>query len=86
MRRASYKSHMGGLAIWPDPLRLLDSGVRDLVFFVGLALPECSPYLHRRDCSAPKPGKKKQKRYNYSCAVQILHKFPLFFRYSYKTA
>jgi hypothetical protein len=69
MRRASYKSHIGGLAVRLDPFRVLDSGVRNLVSFGGLARPECSPYLHRRDCSAPKPGKKKQKRYNYSCAV-----------------
>jgi hypothetical protein len=33
----------------------------------------CSPYLHRRDCGTPKPGKKKQKRYDYGCAILILH-------------
>jgi hypothetical protein len=36
----------------------------------------CSPYRDRRDCGAPKPGKKKQKRYNYGCAILIFHRFP----------
>ena len=33
----------------------------------------CSPYRHRRDCGTSKPGKKKQKRYDYGCAILNLH-------------
>src|SRR5262249_8479328 len=36
----------------------------------------CSPYRHGRDRGTPKPGKKKQKRYDYACAVLIIHRFP----------
>ena len=33
------------------------------------------PYRHRRDCGAPKPGKKKQNRYDYGYAILIVHSF-----------
>ena len=46
---------------------------------VGLGFRVCSPYRHGRDCSTPKPGKKKQKRYDYACAVLIDHRFPFSF-------
>src|SRR5215475_1922375 len=39
----------------------------------------CSPYRHGRGCCTPKPGKKKQKRYDYARAVLIIHRFPVFF-------
>ena len=35
-----------------------------------------SPYRHGRDCGTPKPGKKKQKRYDCAYAVLIIHRFP----------
>ena len=38
-----------------------------------------SPYRYGRDCGTPKPRKKKQKRYDYACAVLIFHRFPFSF-------
>jgi hypothetical protein len=58
--------------------------MRNLFCFLGLGLLACSPYLHRRDCGAPKPRKKKQKRYDYGCAVVIVHRFPFSFLSSHK--
>ena len=52
--------------------------------FFGLGLRACSPYLRRRDCGPPKPRKKKQKRYDYACAVLIVHRFPFSFLCSHK--
>jgi len=43
---------------------------------VGLGFRVCSPYRHGRDRCTPKPGKKKQKRYDYARAVLIIHRFP----------
>ena len=43
---------------------------------VGLGFRVCSPYCHGQDCGTPKPRKKKQKRYDYACAVLIIHRFP----------
>lgn len=43
---------------------------------VGFGFRVCSPYRHDRDCGTPKPGKKKQKRYDYACAVLVIHRFP----------
>ena len=43
---------------------------------VGLGFRVCSPYCHGRDCGTPKPGKKKQERYDYAYAVLIIHRFP----------
>src|SRR5262249_937310 len=43
---------------------------------VGFGFRACSPYRRGRDCGTPKPGKKKQKRYDYACAVLIIHRFP----------
>ena len=36
----------------------------------------CLPYRHGRGCGTPKPGKKKQKRYDNACAVLVIHRFP----------
>src|SRR6516162_10239959 len=43
---------------------------------VGLGFRVCSPYCRGRDCGTPKPGKKKQNRYDYACDVLIIHRFP----------
>jgi hypothetical protein len=43
---------------------------------LGFGFRVCSPYRHGRDCGTPKPGKKKQKRYGYACAVLVIHRFP----------
>ena len=37
-----------------------------------------SPYRHQRHCSAPKPGKEKQKSYDYRPAILIVHRFRSF--------
>jgi hypothetical protein len=49
--------------------------MRNLFCFVGLGFRVCLPYRHRRDCAAPKPGKKKQNRYDYGYAILIVHSF-----------
>jgi len=43
---------------------------------LGFGFRACSPYRRGRDCGTPKPGKKKQKRDDYACAVLIIHRFP----------
>jgi len=55
------------------------STMRNLSRFLGLGLPVFSPYRHRRDRGAPKPRKKKQKRYDYACTVLTVHRFPFSF-------
>jgi len=60
------------------------TATRNLFCFLGLGLRACSPYRHRRDCGAAKPGKKKQKRYDYGCAVVIIHRFLFSFLCSHK--
>ena len=40
----------------------------------GWGFHMCSPYRHGRDCGTTKPGKKKQKRYDYACAVLSIHR------------
>ena len=49
--------------------------VRNLFCFPDLGFRVCLPYRHRRECSPPKPGKKKQKRYDYGHAILIIHSF-----------
>ena len=43
---------------------------------VGFGFRVCLPQRLGRDCGTPKPGKKKQKRYDYACAVLVIHRFP----------
>src|SRR5262249_52384161 len=43
---------------------------------VGFGFRVCSPYRHGRDCGTPKPGQKKQKRYDCAYAVLVIHRFP----------
>jgi hypothetical protein len=38
-----------------------------------------SPDRDGRYCSAPKPGKEKQKSYNYGSAIVMVHSFDPFF-------
>jgi len=54
------------------------SAMRNLFRFLGLGLRVYSPYRHCRGCGSRQPGKKKQKRYDYGCAVLIVHRFPFF--------
>jgi hypothetical protein len=42
--------------------------------FIVLTLSEPSPCPHGRGYNTPKPGKEKQKRYDYRCCVSIFHK------------
>ena len=37
-----------------------------------------SPYRDSRYCSAPKPGKEKQKSYDYCSAILMVHSFNSF--------
>lgn len=51
----------------------------DVLFcFPGLRFDVFSPYRDGRYCSAPKPGKEKQKSYNYCSAVMMVHRFRFF--------
>jgi hypothetical protein len=48
----------------------------DVLFcFPGLRFDVFSPYRDGRYRSAPKPGKEKQKTYNYRSAVLMVHRF-----------
>jgi hypothetical protein len=48
----------------------------DVLFcFPGLRFDVFSPYRDGRYCSVPKPGKKKQKSYNYRSAILMVHRF-----------
>ena len=48
----------------------------DVLFcFPGLRFDVFSPYRAGRYRSAPKPGKEKQKTYNYRSAVLMVHRF-----------
>jgi hypothetical protein len=46
-----------------------------LFCFAGLRFQVFSPYRDGRYCGAPKPGKEKQKSYNYCCAILMVHSF-----------
>jgi len=49
-----------------------------LLCFPGLRFDVFSPSRDRRYCSAPKPGKEKQKSYNCCSAVLMVHRFRSF--------
>ena len=52
----------------------------EVVFcFPTLRFDAFSPYRDSRYCCAPKPGKEKQKSYNYCSAVLMVHRFRSFF-------
>ena len=51
----------------------------DVLFcFPALRFDVFSAYRHGQYCSAPKPGKEKQKSYNYCSAVLMVHRFRSF--------
>ena len=51
----------------------------DVLFcFPGLRFDVFSPCRDGRYCSAPKPGKEKQKSYNYCFAILMVHRFESF--------
>ena len=48
----------------------------EVVFcFPALRFDAFSPYRNSRYCCAPKPGKEKQKSYNYRSAILMVHRF-----------
>jgi len=46
-----------------------------LLCFPALRFDAFSPNRDSRYCAAPKPGKEKQKSYNYRSAIVIVHSF-----------
>jgi hypothetical protein len=51
----------------------------EVVFcFPALRFDAFSPYRDSRYCSAPKPGKEKQKSYDYRSAILMVHRFRSF--------
>jgi len=48
-----------------------------LFCFPALRFDAFSPYRDSRNCCAPKPGKEKQKSYDYCSAILIVHRFPI---------
>jgi hypothetical protein len=49
-----------------------------LFCFPALRFDMFSPYRDGRYCSAPKPGKEKQKSYDYRSAILVVHRFRSF--------
>jgi hypothetical protein len=49
-----------------------------LFCFPALRFDVFSPYRDGRYCSAPKPGKEKQKSYDYRSAILMVHRFRSF--------
>jgi hypothetical protein len=49
-----------------------------LLCFPALRFGAFSPYRETRYCGAPKPGKEKQKSYDYRSAILIVHRFESF--------
>jgi hypothetical protein len=62
-----------GPCIYDEITRKLTSEV--LSCFPALRFDVSPPYRDGRYRSAPKPGKEKQKRYNYCSAVLMVHRF-----------
>jgi hypothetical protein len=51
----------------------------EVVFcFPALRFDAFSPYRDSRYCSAPKPGKEKQKSYDYRSGILVVHRFRSF--------
>ena len=51
----------------------------EVVFcFPALRFDAFSPYRDSRYCSAPKPGKEKQKSYDYRSGILMVHRFRSF--------
>ena len=51
----------------------------EVVFcFPALRFDVFSPYRDSRYCGAPKPGKEKQKSYDYRSAILMVHRFRSF--------
>jgi hypothetical protein len=69
------RCHSVGFGMASRTQSATQSGMRNLFCFLDLGFRVCLPYRHRRECSAPKPGKKKQKRYDYGHAILIVHSF-----------
>ena len=56
-----------------------DQLASEVVFcFPALRFDVFSPYRDSRYCGAPKPGKEKQKSYNYRSAILMVHRFRSF--------
>ena len=49
-----------------------------LFCFPALRFDVLSPYRDSRYCGTPKPGKEKQKSYNYCFAILMVHRFESF--------
>ena len=49
-----------------------------LFCFPALRFDVFSPYRDSRYCSAPKPGKEKEKSYDYCSAILMVHSFNSF--------
>jgi len=49
-----------------------------LFCFPALRFDAFPPYRDSRNCCAPKPGKEKQKSYDYCSAILIVHRFESF--------
>jgi len=52
--------------------------LQTLFCFPALRFDVFSPYRDSRYCSAPKPGKEKQKSYDYCSAILMVHSFNSF--------
>src|SRR5438876_5187367 len=78
MARTTVLAESGGSNVTIAP-RLRGKLISDVLFcFPGLRFDVFSPYRHGRYRSAPKPGKEKQKTYNYRSAVLMVHRFRSF--------
>jgi len=78
MARTTVLAESGGSNVTIAP-RLRGKLTSEVLFcFPGLRFDVFSPYRDGRYRSAPKPGKEKQKSYDYRSAILIVHGFRSF--------
>jgi hypothetical protein len=68
----------GGIKVIASAKLLRKITLEALFCFPALRFDVFSPYRDTRYCGAPKPGKEKQKSYDYRSAILIVHRFQSF--------
>ena len=67
-----------GITAWTGEQNARNSVSEVLFCFPALGFDVFSPYRDGRYCSASKPGKEKQKSYDYCSAILMVHRFRSF--------
>jgi hypothetical protein len=75
MARASVLAESGGSNVTLAPRSRGNLASEVLFCFPALRFDAFSPYHDSRYCCAPKPGKEKQKSYDYGSGILMVHRF-----------